>query len=149
MSSTGRERALEVSIYSQPRSLGVLPTALHSDAHTLVLSLLRESNQRGRQVSLPPEREAAVDAALKGGGVFHGGIAQLAQRIDEWRRAVRADGGTCEVINTYYDAWRAKGYTAATRSVFIVDEEGKITYKWLAPNPGIEPNYDEIKAALG
>jgi len=56
-----------------------------------------------------------------------------------------------EAINAYgvtFENFGAEGYTAATRSVFIVNEEGKISYKWLAPNPGVEPNYDEIKAAL-
>lgn len=56
---------------------------------------------------------------------------------------------TIEAYDVVFEDFGAKGYTAATRSVFIVDEEGKITYKWLAPNPGVEPNYDEIKAALG
>lgn len=40
------------------------------------------------------------------------------------------------------------GYTAAKRSVFVVDEEGRVTYAWVAPNPGVEPNYDEVRAAL-
>ncbi len=40
------------------------------------------------------------------------------------------------------------GYTAAKRSVFIVDAEGKLAYTWVAPNPGVEPNYDEVKAAV-
>ena len=40
------------------------------------------------------------------------------------------------------------GYTAAQRAVFVVNEQGGITYKWIADNPGIEPNYDEVKAAL-
>jgi peroxiredoxin len=36
------------------------------------------------------------------------------------------------------------GYTAAKRSVFIVDKEGIVRYAWIAANPGVEPNYDEI-----
>ncbi len=40
------------------------------------------------------------------------------------------------------------GYTACQRSVFIVDEEGNVSYKWVAENPGIEPNYDEVIANL-
>ena len=42
-----------------------------------------------------------------------------------------------------------EGFSVANRSVFIVDEEGTITYKWVAPNPGVEPDYDEVEAALG
>ena len=31
----------------------------------------------------------------------------------------------------------------------IIDAEGKVQYRWVAePNPGIEPNYDEIKEFL-
>ena len=41
-----------------------------------------------------------------------------------------------------------KGYTAAKRSVFIVDENGIIRYKWVTENPGVEPPYDELKKSL-
>lgn len=41
-----------------------------------------------------------------------------------------------------------KDYDAAKRSVFIVDENGKIIYKWVSDNPLIEPNYKEIKDFL-
>ncbi len=40
------------------------------------------------------------------------------------------------------------GYTAAKRSVFVIDPEGKIQYAWVGPNPGVEPNYDEVKQAV-
>ena len=40
------------------------------------------------------------------------------------------------------------GYTAAKRSIFILDAEGTITYKWVSDDPGKEPLYDEITAAL-
>jgi peroxiredoxin len=36
------------------------------------------------------------------------------------------------------------GYVASQRSVFIIDEDGRIGYVWVAENPGIEPNYQEI-----
>jgi peroxiredoxin len=39
------------------------------------------------------------------------------------------------------------GYVAANRAVFVVDEHGQVTYEWIAPNPGVEPNYDEVQAA--
>ncbi len=41
------------------------------------------------------------------------------------------------------------GYTAAKRSVFVIDKEGMIRYAWIAPNPGVEPNYDEVKELVG
>ena len=41
-----------------------------------------------------------------------------------------------------------EGYTSANRAVFIV-KDGMIKYNWEAePNPGVEPDYDEIKRTL-
>jgi peroxiredoxin len=42
-----------------------------------------------------------------------------------------------------------KGYTVAKRSVFILDEEGKLQYKWISEDPAKEPNYNEITGQLG
>ncbi len=41
-----------------------------------------------------------------------------------------------------------KGYTASNRAVFILDAKGVVRYAWVAPNPGVEPPYDEVTAAL-
>ena len=41
-----------------------------------------------------------------------------------------------------------QGYTAANRAVFIVDKEGVVRYKWLAPAPTNEPDYEEVQTAL-
>jgi len=38
-----------------------------------------------------------------------------------------------------------KGYTAAKRSVFIIDRKGNVRYKWVSENPRVEPNYEEIE----
>jgi glutaredoxin-dependent peroxiredoxin len=40
------------------------------------------------------------------------------------------------------------GYTASKRAVFVVNEEGNVTYEWVGPNPGVEPDYAAVKAAL-
>jgi peroxiredoxin len=40
------------------------------------------------------------------------------------------------------------GYTASKRAVFVLDKEGMVRYAWVAPNPGTEPNYDEVKKAV-
>tara|TARA_B100001029_G_scaffold54624_1_gene43983 strand:- start:496 stop:963 length:468 start_codon:yes stop_codon:yes gene_type:complete len=38
-----------------------------------------------------------------------------------------------------------EGYTCANRAVFVI-KDGVIKYTWEAePNPGVEPNYEEIK----
>jgi peroxiredoxin len=41
-----------------------------------------------------------------------------------------------------------KDYDAAKRSIFIVDENGTIVYKWVSDDPLKEPNYQEIKDFL-
>lgn len=40
------------------------------------------------------------------------------------------------------------GYDVANRSVFVLDANGVVTWEWVAPNPGVEPDYAAIKAAL-
>lgn len=39
-------------------------------------------------------------------------------------------------------------YNAAKRSVFILDEQGKVRYRWVSDNPLVEPDYAEIKEFL-
>lgn len=41
-----------------------------------------------------------------------------------------------------------EGYTAAKRSVFVVDKEGKLRFSWVADNPGQEPDYAAVEAAV-
>ena len=41
-----------------------------------------------------------------------------------------------------------QGYTAAQRSVFIVNEEGNVSWKWIADNPGLEPDYESIMSEI-
>jgi peroxiredoxin len=42
-----------------------------------------------------------------------------------------------------------KGYTVAKRSVFVIDGEGILRWKWISDNPGMEPDYAEIQHQLG
>jgi glutaredoxin-dependent peroxiredoxin len=46
------------------------------------------------------------------------------------------------------DLGTLKDYNAAKRSVFIIDENGIVQYRWISDNPLIEPNYNEIKDEL-
>jgi len=41
-----------------------------------------------------------------------------------------------------------KGYSAAKRSVFIIDANANVKYAWVSENPGVEPDYDAITQAL-
>jgi peroxiredoxin len=40
------------------------------------------------------------------------------------------------------------GYVAANRAVFVIGADGTVTYEWIAPNPGVEPDYAAVEAAL-
>ncbi len=57
-----------------------------------------------------------------------------------------------EVIKSYDVVFEGlggiEGYTCANRAVYIV-QNGVIKYAWEAsPNPGVEPDYNEIKTSL-
>ena len=41
-----------------------------------------------------------------------------------------------------------EGYVAANRAVIVVDPQGTVQYRWTAPAPVNEPDYDEVKAAV-
>ena len=57
-----------------------------------------------------------------------------------------------EVIRLYdielTDFAGLRGYSVAKRSVFILDKEGVVRYRWVSEDPGIEPNYKEIQETL-
>jgi peroxiredoxin len=41
-----------------------------------------------------------------------------------------------------------KDYEASKRAVFVLDSGGIVRYAWVSENPGVEPNYEEIRSAL-
>jgi peroxiredoxin len=40
------------------------------------------------------------------------------------------------------------GFQTAKRSVFVIDPNGVVKYAWITENPGVEPNYEEVRAAV-
>ncbi len=40
-----------------------------------------------------------------------------------------------------------RGYTAAKRSVFVLDSNGVVTYSWISDDPSKEPPYEDVKRA--
>lgn len=59
---------------------------------------------------------------------------------------------TREVSRTYAGVYAdfagVKGYEAAKRSVFVLDAAGTVRYAWISENPGVEPDYEAVRAAL-
>ena len=52
-------------------------------------------------------------------------------------------------FNVFHDDFSGlKGYTAAKRSVFVLDDKGMVRYRWVSEDPGKQPDYAEIKNAL-
>ncbi len=41
-----------------------------------------------------------------------------------------------------------KGYSVSKRAVFIIGTDEMVKYAWVSENPGVEPEYDAIAAAL-
>ncbi len=48
----------------------------------------------------------------------------------------------------FSDLAGVKGFTVAKRAVFVIDRQGLIRYKWVAPEPKVEPSYGEVTAAV-
>ena len=57
-----------------------------------------------------------------------------------------------EVVNAYDVVLPGlagmQGYVAAKRAVTIVDGEGIVRYHWVSESPGVEPDYEEVRAAV-
>ncbi|MCS7177437.1 MAG: peroxiredoxin [Candidatus Kapabacteria bacterium] len=57
-----------------------------------------------------------------------------------------------EVIRLYdvyhEDFAGLKGYTAAKRAIFVLDETGTVRYRWVTENPAMEPPYEEVFQAV-
>ncbi|MFC7077640.1 redoxin domain-containing protein [Haloarcula halophila] len=39
-------------------------------------------------------------------------------------------------------------HNVAKRAVFVLDDEGVVTYAWVSDDPGVEPDYDEVVEAV-
>ncbi len=56
---------------------------------------------------------------------------------------------TVQQLNIFHNDFAGlKGYTAAKRSIFVLDEKGVVRYMWVSEDPTKEPNYEEIKSTL-
>lgn len=58
------------------------------------------------------------------------------------RQAVRAYGVELK------DFAGVSGYNVAKRAVFVLDKNGVVRWKWISDNPGVEPNYEDVSAAV-
>lgn len=59
---------------------------------------------------------------------------------------------TREVIRQYDvvfdDLAGVKGFTVAKRAVLVIDKQGVVRYRWVAPEPKVEPDYAAVAEAV-
>jgi peroxiredoxin len=57
-----------------------------------------------------------------------------------------------EIVYKYGVVWNGlggvEGYVSANRAIFVVNDQGKILFKWVAPDPGTLPDFEAVKKAL-
>ncbi len=57
-----------------------------------------------------------------------------------------------EVVQKYGVVWKnlggVEGYDCANRAIFVVDDSGRVLFKWVADNPGQLPDFEAVKKAL-
>jgi len=57
------------------------------------------------------------------------------------------EGTTCAAYGVRYDSWKGhKGL--AKRSVFVIDGDGLITYRWFSDDALTLPDFEEVMAAV-
>lgn len=61
--------------------------------------------------------------------------------LSDFNRAVAADWGVL-----YEEFHGFKG--VAKRSAFVIGRDGRVAYRWVSDDAGVEPNYDELRAAV-
>lgn len=61
--------------------------------------------------------------------------------LSDWERTVSADYGVL------YDVW--KGHSGvAKRSIFVLDRDGIVRYRWVTDDALVLPDFDEVVSAL-
>ena len=129
------------SFHGQKVVLAFFPAAF-TGVCTTELCTLRDSLSRLEELGATIVA-ISVDARFSNSAFAKANQISFPILSDYTRETVRAYGVAHD------DFAGMSGYTAAKRSVFIVDADGRVEYTWCAPNPGVEPDYAALEAALG
>lgn len=84
----------------------------------------------------------SVDAPFANKAFAEKNLLEFPILSDYTRKTSKQYGGVHENFAGMQD------YTAAKRSVFVLDKNGIVRYAWVSEDPGVEPPYDEINKAL-
>lgn len=99
--------------------------------------------------------ESELDSFEAVGATVYGVSVDLPFALNEFREQEGLSFGIIsdaekELIGDYDVAMDFGGVgveRVAKRAVFVVDEDGTITYAWVSEDPGLEPDYDAVEAA--
>jgi peroxiredoxin len=97
-----------------------------------------------------------LDEVHEAGGSLFGVSVDLPFALNEFREELGLEfdivsDTTREVVDAYGIPMNFEELgvnDVAKRSVFVIDDEGTITYAWVSDDPGVEPDYDEVLAAV-
>lgn len=100
--------------------------------------------------------ESRLEDVASAGGTVYGISVDSPFALNEFREKLGLSfdlisDSNKEVIDTYdvrMDFDDLGVYGVAKRSVFVIDADGKISYAWVSDDPGVEPDYDEVIAAI-
>ena len=100
--------------------------------------------------------EERIDALADAGGRLYGISVDSPFALNEFRDKLSLSFGLIsdadkEIIDEYgiamdFDALGV--HNVAKRAVFVVDDDGTVTYAWVSDDPGVEPDYDAVEEAV-
>lgn len=99
--------------------------------------------------------ESELDAFEDVGATIYGVSVDSPFSLEEFRDREDLSFGLVsdtnkEIIDDYdveMDSESLGYYGVAKRAVFVVDEDGEVTYAWVSDDPGVEPDYEEVEQA--
>lgn len=113
---------------------GAFTSVCTTELCTFTNRLAAFENVDARVVGISRDSPFALNAFREAEGIGFGLVSDLNREI------VEAYG-----VETSFDDLGVHGI--AKRSVFVVDEDGTIVYRWVSDDPGVEPDYDAVQAA--
>jgi len=100
--------------------------------------------------------QADLDAFEAAGATVYGVSVDSPFTLNEFREQLGlefdlisdADKEITEAYDIQMDFAELGVHDVAKRSVFVVDSDGTVQYTWVSDDPGVEPEYDDVLAAV-
>jgi len=100
--------------------------------------------------------EERLESLTESGGVLYGVSIDTPFALDEFRDELGLSFGLIsdsnrDIVHEYGVAMDFEGIgveNLAKRAVFVIGQSGEVTYAWVSDDPGREPEYEEVEAAV-